>query len=118
MNLHAIPWAVMGATLFALAVVIYRRQSASRVAVLFCAMITLVAVWFACFAAMLSTTHAYVAAGWGRVALGAVCILPAVIYDFTATALRISSKRSAIVLGIWIIAWILAGIALMSKGLV
>src|SRR5258707_7221076 len=43
----------VGIALVILAAVIYRRQRASRVAVLFCGMIALVAVWFAGFAGML-----------------------------------------------------------------
>ena len=38
-NAYALPWAFVAIALFVLAKVIYRRQRASRVAVLFCAMI-------------------------------------------------------------------------------
>ena len=41
-NPYALPWAIVALALFVLAAVIYRRQRASRVAVLFCAMIALV----------------------------------------------------------------------------
>src|SRR5213075_1929275 len=65
-NPLAAPWLVVGIVLVTLAIVIYRRQRASRVAVLFCGMIGLVALWFAGFAGMLLATAAGTATGWGR----------------------------------------------------
>ncbi|HEX7807856.1 MAG TPA: hypothetical protein VF608_04010 [Thermoanaerobaculia bacterium] len=91
--LSALPWAVVAIALFALAAVIYTRQKASRVAVLFCWMIVLVGVWFMGFAVMFSTTDVDTATIAARLALGAICFLPAAIYDFTATALRLQSSR-------------------------
>ncbi|HEX7193180.1 MAG TPA: ATP-binding protein [Thermoanaerobaculia bacterium] len=96
-NLYALPWALIAIILIALAIIIFRRQRASRVAVLFCAMIVLVAIWFGGFAAMLvrgSETFA-------KIALAAIALLPAAIYDFTATALRIGRRREAAIKAIW-----------------
>jgi PAS domain S-box-containing protein len=92
-NLYALPWAVVGITLFALSGVIFVRQRASRVAVLFCAMIVLVGFWFAGFASMLSALDAGLASVWARLALAAVCLLPGAIYDFSMTALRLYHVR-------------------------
>jgi PAS domain S-box-containing protein len=93
----ALPWALIAIILIVLAIVIFRRQRASRVAVLFCAMIVLVAVWFGGFAGM------FVTAGetFAKVAIAGVCLLPAAIYDFTATALRIGRRRETVVKAIW-----------------
>jgi len=95
-NAHAFPWAAVGVPLLILTVVIYRRQRASRVAVLFCLMILFVAVWFGGFTGMLLATPAAIAAAWGRFALAGVALLPASIYDFTATALRLPDRRPLI----------------------
>jgi PAS domain S-box-containing protein len=91
-NLHALPWAVLAAVLLALAVIIYRRQRASRVAVLFCAMIVLVAIWFFGFAGMFLAVRRNVADDFARLAIAGVCLLPAAIYDFTITALRLQRR--------------------------
>jgi PAS domain S-box-containing protein len=117
-NLYALPWAVVALALFALAGVIYSRQRASWVAVLFCLMIALVGIWFGGFAAMLSATDSFVAAVWGRVALAGVCILPAAIYDFTLTALRLRTARRPIVNAGWALSALFALITLFSRGLV
>lgn len=115
---HALPWALVGGALFVLAGVIFSRQRASRVAVLFCAMIAMVAVWFAGFAGMLLATDAGVATIWARVALAGVCLLPAAIYDFTTTALRLYSSRKVLVNIVWMIGGVFAGAAAFSTGIV
>src|SRR5688572_10047632 len=76
-NPFAMPWMVLGVVLLALCGVIFARQRSSRVAVLFCAMITLVAIWFLALAAMFQARDAGDAEAWARVAFAAVCILPA-----------------------------------------
>src|SRR5687767_6866340 len=83
-NPYALPWGVVALALFVLASVIYRRQRASRVAVLFCAMIALVGVWFIGFMAMLLAARASTAELWGRFALAGISLLPATMYEFTA----------------------------------
>lgn len=118
LNLFALPWAIVALALFALAAVIYARQKASRVAVLFCAMIVLVAVWFSGFAVMLSTNDANRAALAARVALVGVCFLPAAIYDFTATALRLRSSRRMLIRAAWIAGAVFAAVALFTGGMV
>jgi len=99
-----IPWAFTCLVLFALAAVIFIRQRDSRLARLFCLMITLVGVWFVGFAGMLASANAAHAFIWAKIALAAVAILPAAIYDFTSTALRLSIKRGAVVATVWLIA--------------
>ncbi|HYI11605.1 MAG TPA: ATP-binding protein [Thermoanaerobaculia bacterium] len=101
-NPFALPWVIVAIALFAVAGVIFARQRASRVAVLFCVMIDLVGVWFVAFTGMLLATDAAVAEPWGRAALAAVCLLPAAIYDFTATALRLYAARRRLVHAAWI----------------
>jgi PAS domain S-box-containing protein len=91
-NAYALPWAVLSIVLIVLTVVVYRRQRASRVAVLFCAMIVLVAIWFGGFAGMLFAARRSVGDDFARLAIAAVCVLPAAVYDFTVTALRLSRK--------------------------
>ena len=117
-NVFALPWIVVGVLLLVLAAVIYRRQRASRVALLFCWMIGLVAVWFAGFAGMALARQAEVAGWWGRVALGAVCLLPASIYDFTVTALRLGTKRRTVRHVIYGIAALFALITLFTNGVI
>ncbi|HKR64077.1 MAG TPA: ATP-binding protein [Thermoanaerobaculia bacterium] len=117
-NPSALPWVVVGLALFALAGVIYSRQRASRVAVLFCAMIVLVGLWFMGFTGMLSATRAEVADVWARLALAAVAFLPAAIYDFTATALRLPSNRAIYVRIAWILSLAFSLIALFTHGLI
>ena len=117
-NPHALPWAVVGGALFVLAGVIFSRQRASRVAVLFCLMIVLVGVWFTAFAAMLLTNNAEVATWWARLSLVGVCLLPAAIYDFTMTALRLHSSRKLVVNVVWMIGVAFAGLAGFSTAIV
>ncbi|HEV2721083.1 MAG TPA: ATP-binding protein [Thermoanaerobaculia bacterium] len=114
---QALPWLIVAAALLILATVIFSRQRASRVAVLFCAMIVLVAAWFGAFAAMYLSVSADVAARWGRIGLAGVALLPAAIYDFTTTALRLHSKRQNVVRVVWVVAGVWAVIALFTGGL-
>jgi PAS domain S-box-containing protein len=74
-------------------------------------MITLVAIWFGGFAGMLLATEVVPAVTWARVALAAVCLLPAAIYDFTATALRLYSSRRLLIAVVWLIATAFAAMA-------
>src|SRR5213595_2415849 len=87
-----LPWAFTSLVLFALVVVILLRQKGSRLARLFCLMITLVGLWFIGFAGMLASSNAAPAFVFAKIALAAVAILPAAIYDFTSTALRLSIR--------------------------
>ncbi|MEA2488627.1 MAG: hypothetical protein QOH21_419 [Acidobacteriota bacterium] len=116
-NAFALPWAIVAIALFGLAATVYARQKASRVAVLFCGMIVLVGIWFGAFAVMYLATDAGVAAIAGRVGLAGVCFLPAAIYDFTATALRLRSSRRVLLLAAWIVGAAFAGVALFTRGL-
>jgi PAS domain S-box-containing protein len=100
-NGHALPWAAIAVVLVVLAILIFRRQRASRVALLFCAMIVLVALWFGGFAGMLLAGRAGVGETWAKIAIAAVCLLPAAIYDFTLTALRIASRREGVIKAVW-----------------
>jgi PAS domain S-box-containing protein len=116
-NAFALPWAIVALALYVLAGVIYARQKASRVAVLFCAMIVLVAIWFSAFAAMFSSASAGVAMVAARIALAGVCFLPAAIYDFTATALRLRSSRLLLVRAAWLVAAAFAAAALFTDAM-
>ncbi len=119
-NPQALPWLIVAAALLVLAGVIFSRQRASRVAVLFCAMIVLVAVWFAAFGAMFLAADAGVAVLFGRLGLAGVALLPAAVYDFTSTALRLYSKRQRVVRAVWVVAGVFAVVAaltpLIAKG--
>ena len=117
-NPYALPWAIVGIALFVLAAVIYQRQRASRVAVLFCAMIVLVGVWFGGFAGMFLAADATDAVLWARVALAGVSFLPAAIYDFTATALRLPRSRSLVVRALWAVSFAFALLSLFTSGIV
>src|SRR5436305_15336300 len=103
----ALPWALIAFVLIVLAIVIFRRQRASRVAVLFCAMIVLVAIWFGGFAVMFGSGSNVFA----KIGMVAVCLLPAAIYDFTATALRVGRRRETAIRVIWA-AWV--GFAILT----
>jgi PAS domain S-box-containing protein len=116
-NPFALPWGIVALALFALAGVIYARQRASRVAVLFCGMIVLVGVWFSGFAAMFSTRDVNMATIAARVALAAICFLPAAIYDFTATALRLRSSRRTLIRAAWLVAAVFAAVASFTRGM-
>jgi PAS domain S-box-containing protein len=117
-NAYALPWVIVAIALFVLAGVIFARQKASRVAVLFCAMIVLVGIWFTGFAAMFSAGDAGVASIAARVALAAVCFLPATIYDFTATALRLRSSRRLLIGAAWVVGAAFAVLTLFTAGMV
>jgi len=117
-NAYAIPWAVVGISLFILAAVIYSRQRASRVGVLFSVMIVLVGVWFAAFTFMLTATDPAVAKVWARIAITGVCFLPAAIYDFTATALRLYSARIRVIRALWIASLVFAVITAFTDGVI
>jgi PAS domain S-box-containing protein len=117
-NPFILPWVIVGALLIALSSVIYVRQRASRVAVLFCLMIALVAAWFLAFAMMFSVTDADLAMVCARVSIVAVCFLPGAIYDFTATALRLYERRRRMVRVVWGMAALFAAFAAFSRYLV
>lgn len=117
-NLHALPWALIGAALLVIAVAVVRRQRASRVGLLFALMVLLAGLWMTSFAAMLFAAAAGPALFWARLALGAVCLLPAVIYDFTATALRLSTSRRAAISVSWVLAAGFALVAAFTDGIV
>jgi PAS domain S-box-containing protein len=114
---QAVPWLIVAAALFILAAIIFSRQRASRVAVLFCAMIVLVAVWFAFFGVMFLATDPDVALRFGRLGLAGVALMPAAIYDFTTTALRLYSKRRRVVHVVWVVAGMWAVSAALTSGL-
>lgn len=117
-NLYALPWGVVAIALFVLAGVIFARQRASRVAVLFCTMILLVGVWLTGFAGMLSCTQPAEAVVWARLAIAAVAFLPAAIYDFTATALRLHAVRRWLTLAIWLVSAGFAAVTLFSRSMI
>jgi PAS domain S-box-containing protein len=109
------PWIAVAALLVVLAAVILVLQRANRVARLFCLMIALVAVWLGGFAMMFCSTEVGVAAMWGRIALAGVALLPAALYDFTATALRIRHARATMIRAIWLLTAIFAAMALFTN---
>jgi PAS domain S-box-containing protein len=117
-DLFAIPWAVVALTLFGLAGVIYARQKASRVAVLFCLMIALVGIWFSGFAVMFCARDEDAARIAARIALGGICLLPAAIYDFTATALRLRSSRRLLIGAAWVVGAAFSAVTLFTSGMV
>jgi PAS domain S-box-containing protein len=117
-QLFAIPWAVVALMLFGLAGVIYARQKASRVAVLFCLMIALVGIWFSGFAVMFCARDEDAARIAARIALGGICLLPAAIYDFTATALRLRSSRRLLIGAAWVVGAAFAAVTLFTSGMV
>src|ERR1043165_2347387 len=114
---QAAPWLLVAAALLVLAAIIFSRQRASRVAVLFCAMIVLVAVWFGAFALMFLAAGAGLALRFSRLGLAGVALLPAALYDFTATALRLYSKRRLVVHVVWVVAGMWAVTAAFTSGL-
>ncbi|HEY2323098.1 MAG TPA: ATP-binding protein [Thermoanaerobaculia bacterium] len=107
----SLPWALIAIILIVLAIVIFRRQRASRVAVLFCAMIVLVAVWFGGFAVMFASGSSAAA----KIALAGVALLPAAIYDFTATALRVGRRRETALRAVWGASSLFAIVALATS---
>jgi PAS domain S-box-containing protein len=117
-NLYALPWALVAVALFVLTGVVYTRQRASRVAVLFCWMIVLVGVWFLGFAAMFLTTDVDTATIAARISLAGICFLPAAIYDFTATALRLRSSRRFLIRAAWTVGTAFSLVTLFTRGLV
>ena len=117
-NLFALPWAIVAIALFALASVIFSRQRASRVAVLFCGMIVMVAVWFGAFSFMFSASTAEIAEPFARIGVAAVCLLPAAIYDFTATALRLYSSRRLLITAAWVVGFAFCITTLFTRGCV
>jgi PAS domain S-box-containing protein len=112
-NAFALPWLLLGISLVALAVIIFARQRASRVAMLFCVMIALVAGWFLAFSAMFLARDARAAELLARFALFCVALLPAAIYDFTVTTLRLSRQRLVTV--VWAAAALFSLLALASN---
>src|ERR1051325_8364596 len=114
---QAAPWLLVAAALLMLAAIIFSRQRASRVAVLFCAMIVLVAVWFGAFGLMFLETDADIALRFARLGLAGVALLPAAIYDFTTTALRLYSKRRLVVRVVWVVAGVWAVTGAFTSGL-
>ncbi|MDP9191877.1 MAG: ATP-binding protein [Acidobacteriota bacterium] len=117
-NPFALPWAVVAVALFVLAGVIYRRQRASRVAVLFCAMIGLVGVWFIGFMGMLLAVRPALAELWGRLALSGISLLPATMYAFTATALRLPANRRPVQRALWLFSFAFLGASLFGHGII
>ncbi|HEV7921362.1 MAG TPA: ATP-binding protein [Thermoanaerobaculia bacterium] len=108
-----LPWCALSLALFGLAVAIWARQRASRVAVLFCAMIVFVAIWFAAFALLFASTTAEDAGEWARLAVVAVAFLPAAVYEFTITAMRLARRRVANVL--WLVSCLFTALIIFSN---
>jgi PAS domain S-box-containing protein len=102
----------MSLALLLLAWTIYARQRASRVARLFCLMIVLVALWFAGFALMFAASSPGSALAFGKIGFVGVALLPAAVYDFTATAIRLYARRRAVVLGAWVAGWVWSALIL------
>ena len=117
-NLTVVPWTIVAAALFALAGVIYSRQKASRVAVLFCFMIVLVGVWFSGFAVMFGTSDPRIAEIAARIGLAAICFLPPSIYDFTTTALRLRASRRFVIRVAWVAGAAFCAVTLFTRGMV
>lgn len=117
-NLVALPWAIVALLLLVLASAIYARQKASRVAVLFCVTIVLVAIWFAGFAFLFAATDVDAARLAARIGLAGVTLLPAAIYDFTATALRLRSSRRLLIRTAWVIGAAFAVVTLFTPAMV
>ena len=112
------PWIVVAALLIALAAAILLIQRTNRVARLFCLMIALVSVWLGAFAAMFCSSDPSVASMWGKIGLAAVALLPAALYDFTATALRIHGSRGAMIMAIWLAGGAFAALTLLTDAVV
>lgn len=108
----------MAALLIALAVVIFVRQRASRVARLFCVMIGLVAAWMLLFMLTIAAARETVALPLARAGLAVIALLPASVYDFSATALRLHTRRKYVVHITWTVAGILAALSLLTAELV
>lgn len=113
-----IPWLLLAIFLLILVRTIYVRQSASRVARLFCLMLGLVTLWFLAFAAMIATTSPVLGAISGRIAFAAAAFMPASVYDFTSTALRLSGRRTWIIRASWGLSLVSALLILFSDVIV
>jgi PAS domain S-box-containing protein len=108
------PWIVVAALLVALAGTILVLQRGNRVARLFCLMIALVAVWLGAFAVMFCSTRPELAALWGKIGLAGVALIPAALYDFTATVLRIHHSRTTVIRAMWTVAAIFAAMVIFT----
>jgi PAS domain S-box-containing protein len=96
----SLPWAFASVVLLALVGVTLLRQKASRVARLFALMIALLAIWFIGFGGMLASSSAVTAFVFAKIALAGIALLPAAIYDFTTTALRLTIRRAPIAIAL------------------
>ncbi len=114
----SLPWAVFTTLLVTLIIAIFLRQGASRVGRRFCVMLVFVAIWFLGFAVMLGTHNSAVAEGWGLIAVGAIAFLPAAMYDFSVTALRLTPRRTGLATAFWVLSTIAAGLILFTPFIV
>ncbi|HET7712643.1 MAG TPA: PAS domain S-box protein, partial [Thermoanaerobaculia bacterium] len=114
MSIASLPWAMFTTLLVILAIAVFLRQSTSRVGRLFCAMLLLAALWFLAIAVMLVSRNGPVAEWWGRIALAAIVLLLAALYDFNITALRLTPRRNGVATTSWVVVTIVAGLVLFT----
>lgn len=93
-----------GAAAFAtwlLGVVVVVRERGSQISRKFCVMTCAVSLWLAAFACMYGADEARIAVWWCKIGHIGVLVIPAAVYHFTVTVLRITLRRRWGVMAGW-----------------
>ena len=117
-NPAALPTSLTALLLVILAIVVIVRQRGARLAFLFSQMIFFVAVWFFAFSWMYCARDQVNAATWARIGVGAITFLPAAVYHFSATVLRLWEKRRLLARLLWTVDVVLAVFCLSTDAVV
>src|SRR5207247_328382 len=101
-SLYALPTALAAVAVLALGVLALVRERGATVSVTFFFMNLLAAVWLSSYSLVYSATTEQVALWWVKAAHLGVIFIPAAVYHFTVTALRIQPEHKTFVRLGWI----------------
>lgn len=101
-SLYAVPTSLAGAAVLVLGVFALVRERGAMVSVTFFLLNMLAAVWLSSYSLVYSATTEAVALWWVKAAHLGVILIPAAVYHFTVTALRIHLEHKVAVWATWI----------------
>lgn len=111
---HAIANGLTSAVLFVLGFFVLLHERASKVSIAFFLQTLAAGIWFFAFSWMSSSTDATIALWWAKAAYLGVPFIPAAIYDFAVSVLRLYQQRRVMVRVGWTLSTLFA-IAIVSS---
>jgi len=98
---YAVPTLVTAAAILLLGVVVLLHERRSAVSAAFCVMAATVSVWLFAFSWMYCATDPRVALWWARAGHVGILLIPAAVYHFTVSVLRITQRCRRVVVLAW-----------------